>query len=193
MKSEWCYWNNYVTPAICDQVISQALNLEQQIPNLGYDSAIQNEQFRRSRVRWIDIAKNPEFTFIHDMMWKAMITINRDWFGFNVTHLPPMQFTEYDESYKGEYQLHQDVFWVNSGSSHRKVSLVLQLSNPADYEGGNLMFEKVGAHPTDGDYDAMKRRGTIIGFPSFVYHKLTPVTKGKRYSLVAWFEGPKFQ
>jgi PKHD-type hydroxylase len=193
MKGEWCYWNNYVTADICDQVISYALKLEQQMPTLGYDSGSQNENFRRSRVRWIDVNVNPEFTFIYDLMWKALIKINQDWFSFNVTSLPPMQFTEYEESYQGEYQLHQDVFWVNGGSTHRKISLVLQLSDPANYEGGNLMFEKVGSEPSNADYEAMRARGTIVAFPSFVYHKLTPVTRGKRYSLVAWFEGPKFQ
>lgn len=194
MKGEWCYWQNYVRPDICDEVIRHAMKLEEQIPTLGFDSKEQNEDFRRSRVRWIDVNINPEFTLIHDLMWKAMLVINRDWFNFNVTTLPPMQFTEYDESYLGEYKSHQDVFWVNPNSqTHRKISLILQLTDPSEYEGGDLIFEKIGNEPTPDHMAVMKQKGSLIAFPSFIFHKLTPVTKGKRRSLVAWFEGPKFQ
>ena len=71
--------------------------------------------------------------------------------------------------------------------------MILQLSEPVSYDGGVLAIENVIGIPSQEDYSAMKKKGTIIVFPSFIYHRLEPVTRGKRYSLVAWFEGPKFQ
>jgi len=193
MKQEWAYWVNCVSHIDCDAVTSLALKLPEHQPTLGFNSGTTDNDMRRSVLRWIDVAKNPEFTNIYDIMWKTMIRVNHDFFNFNVTKLPPMQFTEYDESYLGEYKMHQDVFWVNPGTTHRKISLVLQLTDPSEYEGGDLLFHHTGFPPTDGDMKEMKKKGTVIAFPSFLFHQLTPVTKGKRRSLVAWFEGPKFQ
>lgn len=193
MKGEWCYWADYVSPTLCDNVIQNAKKLAANEPTIGSSSGKANEEYRRSVVRWVDVSINPEFTVVHDLMWKAMARINEDWFRFNVTSLPPMQFTEYDASYLGEYKSHQDVFWVTNTPNHRKLTLILQLSDPSEYQGGDLMLEYLSQDPSGGDYSMMKRKGSIIAFPSFIYHRLTPVTMGKRYSLVAWFEGPKFQ
>ena len=193
MKGEWCYWNSIFSPEECNEIIRSAKKLPSSGATIGINSNPADSSFRRSIVRWIDVNTNPEFTWMIDKLWKIQINVNKDWFGFNVTHLPPVQFTEYEESYQGEYKLHQDVFWLTDKSSHRKVSLVIQLTDPREYEGGRLSFENVTHYPSDADYAAMKTRGTAIAFPSFIYHKLEPVTKGTRYSLVAWFEGPKFQ
>lgn len=193
MKQEWAYWVNCVSHSDCDALTSLALKLPEHKPTLGFDSGVSDDNMRRSVLRWIDPVKNPEFTYIHDLMWKTLIRVNHDFFNFNVTALPPMQFTEYDESYLGEYKMHQDVFWVNPGPNHRKISLIVQLTDPSEYEGGDLKFHYTNFPPTDGDMKEMKKKGTVIAFPSFLFHQLTPVTKGKRRSLVAWFEGPKFQ
>jgi PKHD-type hydroxylase len=71
--------------------------------------------------------------------------------------------------------------------------MILQLSPESEYEGGSLVLEKTTNTPSDGDVTSMRQQGTVIAFASFMFHHLTPVTRGKRYSLVAWFEGPPFQ
>lgn len=193
MKGEWCYWVNAFSPEECDQIIQEAIKLPENFATLGEESIPADKNFRRSMVRWIDYMTNPEFTWLYHKFWQLEVAINKDWFGFNVTSLPPIQFTEYDESYQGEYKSHQDVFWLTQKNSHRKVSLILQLTDPSEYEGGVLNFERIGTYPSDGDKIEMKKRGTVIAFPSFIYHRLEPVTKGRRHSLVGWFEGPRWQ
>ncbi|MGB0178111.1 MAG: 2OG-Fe(II) oxygenase, partial [Owenweeksia sp.] len=72
--------------------------------------------------------------------------------------------------------------------SHRKLSMTVQLSDPADYEGGDLEFminQKVVTAP--------RTRGTVIVFPSFILHRVTPVTKGVRHSVVGWVSGTPFR
>lgn len=191
MRSDWCYWLNAFTPQQCDAIIKSALKLPKESPTLGYDSGIQNEDVRRSYVRWV-YEENTELNYVFDLMWKYLRVVNNDWFNFHVTHLPPMQFTEYDASYKGEYKRHQDVFWINPSNRHRKVSMVIQLTDPNEYEGGDLNIESLIQNASDGDRVAMRQRGTIIAFTSYLWHALEPVTTGRRHSLVAWFEGPKF-
>ena len=77
----------------------------------------------------------------------------------------------------------------------RKLSLTLNLNKPGDYEGGNLMFD-FGKHTTGNQfYECVEIRpqGSIIVFPSFLDHCVTPITKGKRYSLVLWSIGDPFK
>ena len=95
-----------------------------------------------------------------------------------------MQLTTYLSENLGTYDWHQD---YNADIS-RKLSIVVQLSNPSDYEGGEL---EILAH--EPKISIQKKRGFITIFPSYTVHRVTPVTKGTRQSLVAWVSGPKFK
>jgi len=77
----------------------------------------------------------------------------------------------------------------------RKLSVTVSLSDPSTYKGGNLRFD-LGPHADSKRYHLCKEirpRGSIIVFPSHVYHQVTPVTQGTRYSLVAWNLGKPFK
>ena len=187
MKGEWCYHKEYFSAAFCRRVIDQALNLPEVEPLIA-DYKV-DHFVRKSKIRWIQ-PDNSDFKFLFDEIWNIGLSMNNQFFNLDMNLLPAMQFTEYDASYAGEYKLHQDIFWVNQTDRHRKVSLVVQLTDPSEYGGGDLQFEHVPENPP---VDDIRLRGTVIAFPSFVFHKVTPVTRGKRYSLVAWFEGPKFK
>jgi PKHD-type hydroxylase len=72
-------------------------------------------------------------------------------------------------------------------SSLRKLSVSVQLSDPGEYDGGDLEFQGLSS------IQNLRGRGTAIMFPSFLSHRVTPVTRGTRYSLVAWASGPAFR
>ena len=77
----------------------------------------------------------------------------------------------------------------------RKLSVTVNLTNPKNYKGGNLKFD-LGPHMGEKRYHTCKEirpRGSIIVFPSFVHHLVTPVTEGTRYSLVIWNLGKMFR
>ena len=75
----------------------------------------------------------------------------------------------------------------NDATSTRKLSVSVQLSDPSEYEGGDLELM------VNRNYIKVpKEKGTIIFFPSYLTHRVTKVTSGKRNSLVAWFHGPSF-
>lgn len=189
MKGEWAYWENYFSPETCNKIVQLAMKLPVEEPTVGGMTGEETKTLRRSKIRWI-YQEDPDFKFLFDDYWKLLISVNRDFFGFNVTHLPPIQFTEYYSTDLGEYKSHQDVFWITNTTRHRKVSIVTQLSPKSDYDGGELTLDNVAEKPPN---HIIEKQGTIVAFPSFVYHTLHPVTRGKRYSLVGWFEGPKFQ
>ena len=83
------------------------------------------------------------------------------------------------------YGWHQDF----GGLLSRKLSLVMQLSDPEEYEGGELQIMVGGEKPISIN----KQKGLVVVFPSWAVHQVTPVTKGLRQSLVAWVSGPNFR
>jgi PKHD-type hydroxylase len=95
-----------------------------------------------------------------------------------------LQLTNYDQSDKGMYGWHVDY----GGKISRKLSLVVQLTDPSRYEGGNLQILTTGEPST-----VRKQRGLVCVFPSYTLHQVTPVTSGARQSLVAWISGPTFR
>ena len=72
-----------------------------------------------------------------------------------------------------------------------KLSLTLQLSDGSEYEGGN--FELNDGTGQGLPYDALRKKGSVLIFPSFLMHRVTPVTSGVRKTIVAWFEGRQFK
>eukprot|EP00944_MAST-04C_sp_MAST-4C-sp1_P004514 g4514.t1 len=97
--------------------------------------------------------------------------------------LETLQVMKYTEKDKGFYDSHIDSGLFTS-TAFRKLSVTVQLSNPKDYSGGQLELY------TSKKPERMPReRGTAVIFPSYMLHRVTPVTKGTRYSLVAWFRG----
>ena len=77
----------------------------------------------------------------------------------------------------------------------RKISMTINLTEPDDYKGGDLKFD-FGPHAGRGRFKTCKEirpRGSVIVFPSFLHHQVTPVTEGTRYSLVLWNLGKPFR
>jgi PKHD-type hydroxylase len=119
------------------------------------------------------------------------LSANNDFFNLHISRLNFIQLAEYDASYQGEYKEHHDVFWLNGDPFyHRKLSCIIQLSDPNTYEGGDLEITDAETAPNVND---MRQQGTGIFFPSLIRHKANPVTKGTRYSIAAWFDGPKWR
>jgi PKHD-type hydroxylase len=138
---------------------------------------------RRSKVSWMDNTPNTEWVF--KKLAHIASSLNSQYYRFDLTGFgEPMQLTHYDQSENGMYGWHQDYGGVMS----RKLSLVLQLSDPADYEGGNLQVMTSGE-----PVNVRKQRGLVAVFPAYVLHQVTPVTQGNRQSLVAWVSGPNFK
>jgi PKHD-type hydroxylase len=191
MKGEWCYFKSYFTKQECEKIISDALKLPSQDAVVGVNgiSTALDTRIRKSKVRFIS-DKDPTFTWLFDRIWKTAIEANRDFFNIHITKLEFLQFAEYDASYEGEYKEHHDVFWLNNDPVfHRKLSGIVQLSDPSQYGGGQFeITETVNA--IDKDIEA---QGTVVYFPSMLRHKANKVTSGTRYSLAAWFEGPKWR
>ena len=146
---------------------------------------------RRSKVRFINL-QDGDFLGSHELyteLTNLITKINKDFFHFDIKGLDSIQYTEYDGSYKGHYDWHTDWNWSNPMNPPRKLSMTIQLTDGSEYEGGDFEI----AHDIEPGYEPTKQLGTVIVFPSFMPHKVAPVTAGLRKSLVVWFTGPKFK
>ena len=192
MIGEWCFMNTRFEPEFCQKIIDIALTIPAQKAAIGVNNinAQVDSTYRRSTIRFIE-KRDARFKFLFDRLWKNAIEANDVWFKFDITKLDYIQFAEYDYAEQAEYKRHCDVFWINGDPTyHRKLSCTVQLTNPSNYEGGELELFDVSQTP---DPNELKKQGTVLFFPSFIPHAVAPITKGTRYSLAVWFDGPKWR
>lgn len=196
MKGEWCYFNKHVNKSTCEKIIKDLKPLCTEEGKIGVEkgakSAVLDHGVRKAKTCFI-YATDMQYEYIFDLFWKTAIRANDDFFQFQISKLDYVQFSEYDSSVLGEYKAHRDVFWMNGDPVyHRKLSGMIQLSDPDTYEGGNFEIVDRDVFSRPSLTDQIRNQGTILYIPSFVEHQVTPITKGVRYSLVAWFEGKKW-
>jgi PKHD-type hydroxylase len=117
-----------------------------------------------------------------DRLWDVAVKAN-EIYRYKIDRFQgPVQLAIYDEKNQGFYRWHMD---IAPRSTTRKISITMPLNEPSEYEGGNLELNGAGV-----PNKVPQQQGTVITFPSFILHRVTPVTKGTRYSLVAWITGP---
>lgn len=136
---------------------------------------------------------NNENSWFFDKLNSAIEYINESVYGFELYGYKDYQYAEYDGSENGKYGPHMDLIMTESKPRDlldtRKLSLSLLLSEPEkDYAGGDFLIYE-GGSPTKIELN----KGSIVFFPSFMIHEVTPVKEGLRKSIVVWVEGPKFK
>ena len=179
----YCVWNDGFTEEdialICE--IGESRPISEGIIG-GLDAPLAEK--RKSKVSWID--NQPDAGWLYDRMASIARNLNSQFYRFDLWGFHDhFQYTIY-EAGDSHYDWHQDPT-PNTYNPPRKFSLVLQLSDPEDYEGGNLEIFADKIHIVE------KKKGMVTGFPSYMPHRVTPVVSGVRKSLVVWVCGPPFK
>jgi PKHD-type hydroxylase len=139
------------------------------------------EGYRESQISFVQ--RQPRADWLVKKVAAIATNANRD-FGFSFdADSPIVQYTQY--SVGGKIEWHND--YDNVGQRPRKLSISVQLSDPADYDGGGLEFFPAG------ELKWARAKGTAIVFPAFAQHRVAEVTRGVRRSLVVWFSGAAFR
>lgn len=175
----FAFQENAFSPEECKQII----NLSEQY--FLKDATVKHgklSEIRKSKICWIMPELDTEW--IYRRITDIVVDLNSKYFKFDISGLHEgLQFTKYIAP-DGEYDKHID---RSTNFIIRKLSISIQLNHPNDYEGGDLKFFE-----DDKGSVGSKDQGTLILFPSFILHQVTPVTKGERNSLVAWVTGKNF-
>ena len=142
-----------------------------------------NESIRKSKVSFLQSVE------LRDELYNVVKWVNANQFGYDIYNLANIQYTIYDGKDEGHYDWHTDdeISIGDARHSVRKLSLTVQLSDPSEYEGGDFELYNYQMNPN------CKNKGSVLIFPSTQLHRVTPVTKGIRKSLVAWFQGPEWR
>lgn len=139
----------------------------------------------RSHVRHIDPTR--ENQWIYQKLVDAISILNASTYQFDITGTDQSLYhVTYEGSEQGHYAWHADL--GDEKQAQRKLSITFQMSDGSEYEGGDLEFNRNGQIET-----APKKKGQLILFPSYVLHRVAPVTKGVRRAMVAWIVGPPFK
>jgi predicted 2-oxoglutarate/Fe(II)-dependent dioxygenase YbiX len=173
--------SGFLTDAEIDRLITEHASLVSE-GKLGVGSM--DPAVRRSQV--VFLGPEQKYHWLYERVWAAARECNRTFFAVDIQTVEPnIQLGRYDASDQGHYTWHTDFADVRP---LRKISVSVQLSRSEDYEGGDLevLFSN---SPLRLD----RERGSFIAFPSFMLHRVTPVTRGTRWSLVAWILGPRWR
>ena len=174
---EWAYWEG----ALSAKQIAMVKKMASKGKGTGFvDQGTEDERIRSTKLHWMELTEDT--IPIYDAIGHVAASLNAQFFGLDLTGFSEkIQLCNYKVQEKGHYDWHKD-----SGQGVvRKLSLAMQLTDPSKYEGGDLILS-----PSGRDIVVPKKAGYIAVFPSWTPHKVTPVTKGSRQSLVAWFTGP---
>ncbi len=178
--SNYYWFNEYFSNEDIDKILTITNKYNYQ------DSKVSNlvdKSYRNNLIKWIP--NNDETNWIYKELSELVIKANKIWnfdivgFGENI------QIGEYNSDVKGHYDWHLD---IGVQSCCRKISISVQLSDEKEYEGGELEMQ------FGRNVNIMsKNKGSVFLFPSYMLHRVKPVTKGIRRSLVVWVTGPPFK
>lgn len=186
-QEAYAWWDNLFTEQELNWLQQQARNVKEKASVGGGGKGIVDPNIRRSGLNWMPNTQETQWVF--EKLGHVVSSLNAQFFRFDLTGFGEhIQLTNYDGDEQGMYGWHVDM-GPNPTTPCRKLSLVLQLSDPAEYEGGALEIQPHGKEIIK----MHKRRGLVVVFPSWTLHQVTPVTQGNRQSLVAWITGPAFK
>ncbi|MET0374684.1 MAG: 2OG-Fe(II) oxygenase [Rhizorhabdus sp.] len=186
MKNVWEVWSNALSAEECDMIIERANAYPEVEATVGFSDTLRSDlAYRTSSIRWLSATNEP---MIVNRLMQFVQSSNRTNFGVDIAAPFEIQFTEYRATNQGHYDWHQDVWLESPRPFARKLSLVVQLASPDDYVGGE--FEFFGVQNPGATFAP---RGSLLIFPSYLQHRVLPVTEGLRRSLVTWVEGPNWR
>jgi len=186
-RNEVNYWNYYFyTNVFSDQELSEIIKLGEKNGLRAAVTGINTTAttYRTSDISWID--ETEQSSWVYKKITDLAIDANSKMWNFDIWGFQDsLQYTTYDAKNEGHYDWHAD---CGPNMSNRKLSVVLQLTDPSEYTGGDLQLN-LG----DRISSVNKGKGIIAFFPSFILHRVSPLTSGHRRSLVTWLCGANFR
>jgi PKHD-type hydroxylase len=174
-KPKFWIWEKKLPKTLCELLIEESKNFE-----LKNDAVIGSDNKINKKIRNTDVTWAPLNHWIEGILLSHAFYANYQakW-NYNVSHSEPVQIGTY--TIDSHYDWHEDWHPFNGLTTIRKLTTICMLSNESEYQGGEFQLH---------NRDPVKlKQGTIFVFPSFVRHKVHPVTLGTRISAVSWIHG----
>lgn len=187
-QEQFAYWEDFLTKEDIDLLLALPHWHQIQTAEIGdKDQAVINKEVRTSDLAWLLPCEKTRH--IWEKIVNIVANVNAQFFHFDLTGCyEAAQLSMYKASDSGHYNWHID-HMVSTHSTPRKLSMVLMLSDTDEFEGGELQIKA----SSDEVISVEQKQGRAYFFPSYTIHRVTPVTKGIRRSLVLWVGGPPFK
>ncbi len=182
-------WSGVLSDELCDAIILEGDKL---ISSDGMTGTVNGGHYTPD-IRETNISFFPKYHWVEALCvhYANIANLGANW-NIQLSGTQEVQYARYfpDQHYSTHTD---DLVRTGNGSDGfmRKLSVCIQLSDPKDYEGGSFVIQN--ALGELGEATEFSPRGSIIVFPSVLYHGIMPVTKGVRHSLVCWIVGPTFR
>ena len=185
-----------IVPDVCEQIVQDCKkNILKKASIYGSDKKGRDDpEIRKTSIHFIKDKDNK----INELAWHFLREANKIQFNYDLEYFQAIQFAEYKNG--GFFDWHIDTYLQDEPNKTRKLSLSLMLTNPDNFEGGELQFFNGGRPFTEqGDETGeqikndLKAQGSIVVFYSRDFHRVTPVTNGIRHSIVCWATGATFK
>lgn len=190
---QW-YW---FKAALTKEEVSKIIVLANELPVeratiIGDDGKNDPNGLRSSMIKWIP--HNQDWDWLYSKMMELAVEANKEVWKFDLHTAPEgIQYTEYYAHENGHYDWHQDI-GPGDLPSRRKVSITIQLSETDEYEGGELQITTGGDVSNNwGARSCPRGAGVAVLFPSYMMHRVSPVTAGTRKSIVLWVGGSHYR
>jgi|LakMenE18May11ns_1017448.scaffolds.fasta_scaffold9959131_20 PKHD-type hydroxylase len=183
----YCYYSGVFDDEMLDDIVTLGDSLLLKNAEVGGNFDVpggENADIRKTTIGWIPT--NDQNAWLYRKLTDSIFQANSKWFNYDLNHIESLQFSVYNEG--DFYDAHVDHHYQGAGQYPRKLSFTMQLSDPSDYEGGD-----VNLITSQTPFAIPKERGTITFFPSYTLHEVKPVTKGIRKALVGWIHGPNWK
>ena len=207
LSNYYWYFSGVLTPKFCDDVIKYALSEEEVMARTG---AYKNKKLKKQEVLDLKKKRNSDLVWLNDKWiyreihpYVHLANKNAGW-NFEWDRSESCQFTKY--KHNQYYDWHTDPLdkpYDKEGPDKgrvRKLSMTCQLTDGSEYKGGELEFDFRNYDPNMRDESKHIKtvkeilpKGSIVVFPSHLWHRVKPVTRGTRYSLVVWHLGYPFK
>jgi PKHD-type hydroxylase len=177
-------WENAFAAAELDRIIAYGDGLARETAGLFVEQGDVARK-RITQVAWME--RRDDTAWLYRRLEEIVQRLNLQFYKYAIDGLRErLQYTVYEQAEGGHYDWHVD--HGAATPAPRKLSLSLQLTDPGSYEGCDLELSY-----GDGVKQVPRSRGTLIAFPSYVLHRVTPILSGTRKSLVSWVSGPDFR
>ena len=188
-KDYVAYWEDFLTEQEINRIITAPEwdRLENAVVGGQDNNSVLNTDIRTSEVAWMNKSSYNEPLW--DRLSTVVAEVNRRYFHFDLYGFyEPFQLGMYRAENQGHYDWHTDMAMTDNNVP-RKLSMSLLLNDPSEFEGGNLEIKGINNEPMNLEL----KKGRAWFFPSWVLHRVTPITRGVRKSLVVWVGGPPFK
>ena len=186
----WVYWDNAFSNDELTKIETYCSLEQTDIATvIGTNDLKEVQKIRKSRIRFFEF--KTELEWIFERFNSIINIINERYYNYDLNGYRDFQYTEYHASENGEYNWHQDMLHgPNKFNYTRKLSMILCLSDPEkDFTGGEFQINTGNQEEPES---VILKRGRMIFFPSYIIHRVKPVTGGIRKTIVVWVTGPKF-